>query len=219
MDLDVSADLLYKALKEMDEIELNILNEEASVKHIFTDNFEQNMERMLNKVKRKEWFSSTTVIRKAAMAAIIVLAGLTAVTVTVPAFRKKFIYMLEKTFPKFFEIELDKDRSEEPLKKKDFTLDKVPLGMRLVKRVEGEREVYKNKMGGFLSFKYGEMPGAAVWADIGSLEIQPDKLSGLWQKEKIIGGIKQLTWKDADFIFSISTNENNLDLYTLADQI
>lgn len=215
---EFNLEVLKEALKKIDEIEMNMLDHDVSIQHAFTDNFKKNMNRILKKAKSSEWFFNTAGARKVAMAAIIVLAGVMAVTVTVPAFRKKIIYMLEKTFPKYFDVQMDKECSRELLKKKNFTIKRVPLGLKLKMRVRGEQEIYQNETGGFISFKYGVMPEAAVWADIGSLEIKPDKLSGLWQKEKIIGGMKQLTWKDSEYIFSLATNMKDLDLYTLAEQ-
>lgn len=217
MELDLNSDLIYKALEKIEELEFKSLDDEASVHHIFSNNFNKSIERLLRKAKGKQWFCIMPGLRKIAMVVIIILAGITAVTITVPAVRKKFVQMLEKTFPTHFDIEVDKGSSDDLLKKKEFTMYKIPDGMKLIDREKGEMELYKNGNGDFVSFKYGELPEAALWADIRNMTVEKNKIYGLWKKEQMLGGMKQLIWKNGNYIFCITTNLKKENLYVLAE--
>jgi len=88
---------------------------------------------------------------------------------------------------------------------------------KLVDSKRGELELYKNKNGDFISFKYGELPQAALWADIRNMTIDKNKIYGLWQKEQMIGEMKQLIWKNGNYIFCLTTNTARENLYDLAE--
>lgn len=218
MELDLNSDVMYEALKKIEEMEFKSLDDEASVHHVFSKKFNENMERMLQKAKGKQWFCMMPRIRKIAMIFIVILAGITAVTITVSAVRKKFVQMLEKTFPTHFDIQVDKGSSKSVLKKKEFTMQKIPAGMKLIDRKRGELELYKNENGDFVSFTYGELPEAALWMDIRNMTIEKNKIFGLWHKQRMVGEMKQLIWKNGDYIFCLTTNLKTENLYDLAEE-
>lgn len=229
MDEILQSKAMQEALRLIDELEMKSLDEEASMRYIFSENYKKKKKQILKRAKGNEWIRLPYMVRKVAMITVMILGGLLAVTVSIPAARAKLIRVIEKVFETHMSLKVDEkspDISKDKVGSKSIYVPYyIPQGYTLADKESVENGIYnyeKEDSDKYIMILYSEYEG------LGSVSLSPEHAT--IEKGKFHqwtsyftadddGVTNGLTWFTDKYMFQVTGMISKEEVYKIAEGI
>lgn len=213
--------ILKKAARQAQERELETLDQEMALTepHVFSDDFERKMEKML-KSSRKPYYFIKTLGKRAATIIIAIVMALSVMTFSVKAIREPVIEFIIEVYEKFTAIIFQKedDGAEEAFPKiieQYYQPEYIPDGygmMEMVDIVGYVQITYSNENNQHITFEQYTITTNDLTADTEGAVIENATANGypaLFYSNK---GCNTLIWTDNTYGYTISGKTNKEEI-------
>lgn len=213
---------LAEALRELRDHSLEQLPPEPEEPHIFSEEFQQQMELLFQerdrRARRKKWASFR---RGAAAFALVAVASLSVCILGVDALREKLFEMVLEEHEEYSNISyapVDKDKTSLPqLELVEYRPTWLPEGMVLVNQILNETvnwSTYEDAQGNVLSFNQSVVGTVSSAINTESSELTEFELSNGDTAYKMSNGSQFVLWNDNQYEYMVLLNG-----YTLEDAV
>lgn len=219
----VDDEFLYKHMKYAEDKIIDKLPNEEDLSHNFSKKFKRKMNRLLKEEKRSPFFNKfVNYGRRVAIVCVIAISVIFATTMSIEAYRERFIEKIIEVLEDFTSITFDIDEDVIVEELVSIAPGYVPEGFSVYEEetYTGAYLVrYKNEEDVEINYEQSIAAGAQVLLDTEGVEVEYININNQSVMIYTNKGFNQLFWDDELYMYYIISSIDRNELIEMAESI
>lgn len=212
-EVDITDDILYKHSDRAEKIILSQIPKDEDLNHIFSDEFELKIAKLIKKEKRKSIIKTMTQSSKRiAIVFLIILSGIVTVTMNVEAIRVKVLNVITEIYTEFTSFIFSTDDNDEATTFKPLEPKYITQGYSEVERFEnpiGLFIVYENSEKLQIRYTADDINNNSVILDTENAIVEEIDINEYKAKYITKNNTQQLFWNDNKILYWLDQEVSN----------
>ncbi len=222
MSISFTDEMFKAAVKKADWVRINALPSDDQIDHIFSAEFERNMEKLIRQSKKKLSGGKSKTLNKRFIAVLVAIIIMISTAMSVSAIRQRVIEFITEVYQKYTQVFFSESQSSKVESKifEAYMPSYIPKGFELVNQdTNGTVLLDYEKGSDFISYQQGRIDEISMQINTEGVQLEELKFNNLSAKYYSNNGVQNLIWYDSRYMYMVSSTLNRETVFKIAEGV
>lgn len=222
MSVSFTDEMFKAAVKKADWIRINALPSDDQINHIFSAEFERNMEKLIRQSKKQLPSGKSKTFNKRFISILAAIIIMISTAMSVSAIRQRVIEFITEVYQRYTQVFFSESQSSQVESKlfAAYMPSYIPKGFELVNKATNGTVLLDYEKGAeFISYEQEWIDEVSMQINTEGVKLEELKFNNLPAKYYSNKGVQNLIWYDSHYMYMVSSTLDRETVFKIAESV